>query len=108
MKNYNKSLRRIKQQKNKEICAKMRASKERKRVENASPPVARLPNKHAMTFFVKDHRTGQTVNLECYEGSTLRSYWVYEPGKGWWNEQAGKARIYEVLKQRFPNVGRFD
>lgn len=109
MKKYNKSIRRIKEQKNREICAKMRKRKAEMRVERATPSEAtERENRHAFTFYVKDQRTGNTVHMECYEGTTLRSYWVKEIGKGWRRKQMGKTEIHNYLKSEFPNTGRFE
>ena len=95
--------------KNKKKCALMREAKERKRIKDTIPVDSiEKENQHAFTFYVKDQRTGHTVILECYEGTTLRSYWVKEIGMGWRKKQMGKTAIHNYLKSEFPHTGRFD
>lgn len=105
MTNRHTSYRVRKQRKINAICAKMRAGKERKRLEqNYEPPYDR-PNL-CMQVIVKDFECADpkatTYHLQACP-ARRDSYWIWEE-KTRWTKPMGKALFFRTLSTKHPRL----
>lgn len=106
MKNYHTSYKMKKRRRINEICAKMRAGKERKRLEQDYAPPHYRPNL-CMQVIVKEFECAEpkttTYHLQACP-ARRDSYWIWE-GKTRLPEPMGKAQFFrKYLTGKFPRV----
>lgn len=94
-----------KQRRINEITAKMRAGKERKRLEQDYAPRTDRPNL-CMQVIVREYECSEpkttTYHLQACP-SRRDSYWIWE-GKNRWPKPMGRARFLRELAQKHPRL----
>lgn len=105
MTNYHTSYRARKQRRINDICAKMRAGKERKRLEQDYAPQPDRP-KLCMQVVVKEFECAEAKSTTYYlQANPARrdSYWIWE-GKTRWPKPMGKAMFFRELANKHPRL----
>jgi len=106
MANYHTSYRARKQRRINAICAKMRAGKERKRLEQDYAPHFDRP-KLCMQVFVRDYECGEPkMTTYTLQACPIRrdSYWIWEDKKRL-PKPMGKAQFFrKYLTEKHPRV----
>jgi hypothetical protein len=105
MTNYHTSYRARKQRRINDICAKMRAGKERKRLEQDYAPDPGRPNL-CMQVFVRDYECGDSrTTTYTLQACPIRrdSYWIWI-GKTKLPKPMGKARFFRELSTNHPRL----
>jgi hypothetical protein len=109
MKKYHTSFKRQKQNNINGICAKMRAGKERKRLEQDYPEYPPDRPKLCMQVIVKDFECGDARTVTYYlQACPIRcdSYWIWE-GKNRLPKPMGKAQFFRrILTEKHPRIMR--
>jgi len=95
-----------KQRKINTICAKMRAGKERKRIEQDYPEYPPDRPKLCMQVVVMEFECTEpkatTYHLQACS-ARRDSYWIWE-GSARWPKPMGKARLFRELSQKHPRM----